>query len=265
MDVKEAAIAGLKQYDVGNKFRLSALPKASVLVPLFVKNGQIYTFMTLRSKEVKKPKSRGLTCCWCPNCPELWAAEERRRWSVFPRGEARPQWRGWCAHGAARSGGGDRSPGGSGGSGVHLVPHHQQGGARFKSAPRSCISDKPLPRTHFSPCPHAERLAGDHRGGLHRRVLLPLSQPSWGQCCLLGPPGLLHQWGEPRLLQLRGRAGTDALVLFLRSWFGKPVSHLGTDCHDCNIGVCTCSQKKARIWCCIWSRWSNFILTKGST
>lgn len=58
MHVKEAAIATLKQYDIGNKFRLSVLPKASVLVPLFVKNGQLYTLMTLRSKEVKMPNAR---------------------------------------------------------------------------------------------------------------------------------------------------------------------------------------------------------------
>lgn len=58
MHVKEAAIATLKQYDIGNKFRLSVLPKASVLVPLFVKNGQLYTLMTLRSKEVNMPNAR---------------------------------------------------------------------------------------------------------------------------------------------------------------------------------------------------------------
>lgn len=58
MHVKEAAIATLKQYDLGNKFRLSVLPKASVLVPLFVKNGQLYTLLTLRSKEVKMPNAR---------------------------------------------------------------------------------------------------------------------------------------------------------------------------------------------------------------
>lgn len=60
MHVKEAAIASLKQYDVGNEFGLSVLPKASVLVPLFVKNGQLYTLMTLRSKKVKRPNARGV-------------------------------------------------------------------------------------------------------------------------------------------------------------------------------------------------------------
>lgn len=58
MHVKEAAIATLKQHDIGNKFSSSVLPKASVLVPLFLKNGQLYTLMTLRSKEVKMPKCK---------------------------------------------------------------------------------------------------------------------------------------------------------------------------------------------------------------
>uniref|UniRef100_H3BWA0 Nudix (nucleoside diphosphate linked moiety X)-type motif 7 n=1 Tax=Tetraodon nigroviridis TaxID=99883 RepID=H3BWA0_TETNG len=53
MHVKEAAIASLKRFDVGNKVGLSTLPKASVLVPLFVKNGQLYTLMTLRSEKLR--------------------------------------------------------------------------------------------------------------------------------------------------------------------------------------------------------------------
>lgn len=52
MRVREAAAATLKHYDIGNLFGLSTLPKASVLVPLFVKNGELHTLMTLRSKEV---------------------------------------------------------------------------------------------------------------------------------------------------------------------------------------------------------------------
>lgn len=54
MHVREAAAATLKHYDIGNLFGLSTLPKASVLVPLFVKNGELHTLMTLRSKEVKR-------------------------------------------------------------------------------------------------------------------------------------------------------------------------------------------------------------------
>ncbi|CAJ1056911.1 peroxisomal coenzyme A diphosphatase NUDT7 [Xyrichtys novacula] len=55
MDIKEQATANLKQYDTGDKFSyISVIPKASVLIPLFVRNGQLYTLMTLRSKELKR-------------------------------------------------------------------------------------------------------------------------------------------------------------------------------------------------------------------
>ncbi|XP_029378107.1 peroxisomal coenzyme A diphosphatase NUDT7 isoform X2 [Echeneis naucrates] len=61
MDVKEATIANLKQMDVGNKFSyLPMLPKASVLIPLFVKKGELYTLMTLRSQQLKT--SAGEVC-----------------------------------------------------------------------------------------------------------------------------------------------------------------------------------------------------------
>lgn len=53
MLIKEKTIATLKQFDVRNTFSyLPVLPKASVLIPLLVKNGELYTLMTLRSKEV---------------------------------------------------------------------------------------------------------------------------------------------------------------------------------------------------------------------
>lgn len=52
MHIKETAIATLKQFNIGNKVCSSALPRASVLVPLFVKNGELHALMTLRSKEV---------------------------------------------------------------------------------------------------------------------------------------------------------------------------------------------------------------------
>lgn len=55
MHVKEETIAILKQFDIGQKFSdLPVLPKASVLIPLFVKKGELYTLMTLRSKEVTR-------------------------------------------------------------------------------------------------------------------------------------------------------------------------------------------------------------------
>ncbi|XP_067445598.1 peroxisomal coenzyme A diphosphatase NUDT7 [Thunnus thynnus] len=54
MPIKEDTIAILKQFDTGNKFSyLPVLPKASVLVPLLVKDGELHTLMTLRSKELR--------------------------------------------------------------------------------------------------------------------------------------------------------------------------------------------------------------------
>lgn len=55
MHIREATIAILKQFDMGDKLSfLPELPKASVLIPLFVKKGELYTLMTLRSKEVTR-------------------------------------------------------------------------------------------------------------------------------------------------------------------------------------------------------------------
>lgn len=53
IDIKKTAIATLKKFDIGTKVCSSALPRASVLVPLFVKNGELHALMTLRSKEVQ--------------------------------------------------------------------------------------------------------------------------------------------------------------------------------------------------------------------
>uniref|UniRef100_A0A3B5MZ25 Uncharacterized protein n=1 Tax=Xiphophorus couchianus TaxID=32473 RepID=A0A3B5MZ25_9TELE len=51
--VTEETVATLKRFDIGDKFSyLPVLPKASVLIPLFVRGGQLHTFLTLRSKEV---------------------------------------------------------------------------------------------------------------------------------------------------------------------------------------------------------------------
>ncbi|KAM8750379.1 peroxisomal coenzyme A diphosphatase NUDT7 [Acanthopagrus schlegelii] len=61
MNVKEETMAILKQFDIGNKFSdLPVLPKASVLISLFVKKGELYTLMTLRSKELRT--SAGEVC-----------------------------------------------------------------------------------------------------------------------------------------------------------------------------------------------------------
>lgn len=54
MHIKKKTIAILKQFDMEEKFSYApVLPKASVLIPLFVKEGELYTLMTLRSKELR--------------------------------------------------------------------------------------------------------------------------------------------------------------------------------------------------------------------
>ncbi|XP_056273590.1 peroxisomal coenzyme A diphosphatase NUDT7 isoform X2 [Pseudoliparis swirei] len=61
MHIKEETTAILKQFDIGNKFAsLPALRKASVLIPLMVKNGELCTLMTLRSQELRT--SPGVVC-----------------------------------------------------------------------------------------------------------------------------------------------------------------------------------------------------------
>ena len=53
MHIKEETIAILKQFDIGDKFsHLPGFPKASVLIPLFVKDGQLCALLTLRSQKV---------------------------------------------------------------------------------------------------------------------------------------------------------------------------------------------------------------------
>ncbi|XP_008409576.1 peroxisomal coenzyme A diphosphatase NUDT7 isoform X1 [Poecilia reticulata] len=54
MNLKEETVATLKRFDIGEKFSyLPVLPKASVLIPLFVRGGQLHTLLTLRSKELR--------------------------------------------------------------------------------------------------------------------------------------------------------------------------------------------------------------------
>lgn len=53
MDKKDEVIANLKRFDIGSTFSyLPVLPKASVLIPLFVRQGELHVLMTLRSKQV---------------------------------------------------------------------------------------------------------------------------------------------------------------------------------------------------------------------
>lgn len=61
MFIKEKTISVLKRFDIGNKLSyLPVLPKASVLIPLFVKNERLHTLLTLRSKELRT--SAGEVC-----------------------------------------------------------------------------------------------------------------------------------------------------------------------------------------------------------
>ncbi|XP_071393688.1 peroxisomal coenzyme A diphosphatase NUDT7 isoform X2 [Centroberyx affinis] len=61
MATKEEAIATLKRFEIGNRFSyLPVLPKASVLIPLFVRRGELCVLMTLRSKELRT--SAGEVC-----------------------------------------------------------------------------------------------------------------------------------------------------------------------------------------------------------
>ncbi|XP_034443409.1 peroxisomal coenzyme A diphosphatase NUDT7 [Hippoglossus hippoglossus] len=54
MQTKEEAVAVLKSFDIGDKFSdLPVLPRASVLIPLFVRDGELHTLMTLRSAELR--------------------------------------------------------------------------------------------------------------------------------------------------------------------------------------------------------------------
>uniref|UniRef100_A0A1A7YK62 Peroxisomal coenzyme A diphosphatase NUDT7 n=1 Tax=Iconisemion striatum TaxID=60296 RepID=A0A1A7YK62_9TELE len=54
MQTKAEAIASLKQLDVGDKFScLPVLPKASVLIPLFVRDGELHVLMTQRSQQLR--------------------------------------------------------------------------------------------------------------------------------------------------------------------------------------------------------------------
>ncbi|XP_041650594.1 peroxisomal coenzyme A diphosphatase NUDT7 [Cheilinus undulatus] len=61
MHIKEKTISILKRFDIRNKLSyLPVLPKASVLIPLFVRHGRLHTLLTLRSKELRT--SAGEVC-----------------------------------------------------------------------------------------------------------------------------------------------------------------------------------------------------------
>lgn len=53
MDLKESVKIALKRYDTGDLFsNLPTMPKASVLIPLFVRGQELQVLMTLRSPQV---------------------------------------------------------------------------------------------------------------------------------------------------------------------------------------------------------------------
>ncbi|XP_048372177.1 peroxisomal coenzyme A diphosphatase NUDT7 isoform X2 [Sphaerodactylus townsendi] len=60
MSVKDKAKLQLSKFDVGDKFSHIPLPKASVLVPLVVKDGKLYVLFTVRS--MKLTRSPGEVC-----------------------------------------------------------------------------------------------------------------------------------------------------------------------------------------------------------
>ncbi|XP_076126738.1 peroxisomal coenzyme A diphosphatase NUDT7 isoform X1 [Alosa pseudoharengus] len=54
MDIKETVKIALKKYDVGDVFSyLPVMQKASVLIPVFVRGGELHVLMTLRSPHLK--------------------------------------------------------------------------------------------------------------------------------------------------------------------------------------------------------------------
>lgn len=61
--VKEKARLRLREFDVGDRFSHLPLPKASVLLPLMVREGKLHLLLTLRSMQVgergPRPAVRG--------------------------------------------------------------------------------------------------------------------------------------------------------------------------------------------------------------
>ncbi|KAK3564735.1 hypothetical protein QTP86_024873 [Hemibagrus guttatus] len=54
MDVKAKVISSLRKHDIGDEFSyLSGFPKASVLIPLFLRKGRVHVVLTVRSTELK--------------------------------------------------------------------------------------------------------------------------------------------------------------------------------------------------------------------
>ncbi|XP_070616524.1 peroxisomal coenzyme A diphosphatase NUDT7 isoform X2 [Erythrolamprus reginae] len=60
MSIKEKAKLQLRKFDIGDKFSNLQLAKASVLIPLMVKDGKLYLLFTLRSMKLRR--SPGEVC-----------------------------------------------------------------------------------------------------------------------------------------------------------------------------------------------------------
>ncbi|XP_033013065.1 peroxisomal coenzyme A diphosphatase NUDT7 [Lacerta agilis] len=60
ISVKDKAILNLKKFDVGDRFSHITLPKASVLIPLMVKDGKLWVLFTVRSMKLRR--SPGEVC-----------------------------------------------------------------------------------------------------------------------------------------------------------------------------------------------------------
>lgn len=54
--IKDKAKISLKKYDVGDKFSHLPLTKASVLMPLMVKDEKLHVLFTVRSMKVREPE-----------------------------------------------------------------------------------------------------------------------------------------------------------------------------------------------------------------
>lgn len=60
--MKDKAKINLRKYDVGNKFSHLPLAKASVLMPLMVKDGKLHVLFTVRSMKVCEPEGQSQLC-----------------------------------------------------------------------------------------------------------------------------------------------------------------------------------------------------------
>lgn len=63
ISIKDKAKYALKAHDIGNKYSDLALPRASVLVPLLVKNNELHVLLTVRSMQVMYEYLESVSYC----------------------------------------------------------------------------------------------------------------------------------------------------------------------------------------------------------